>query len=117
MANSQRERLLKQQLQIKEKITRLDAREGERNRKKETRRKVLAGAAILAKVERGDWSKEGFRKMMDAFLSRPSDRSLFDLPILDGPTDQSDEPSLENGHNDQTEPRQINEEHPQRSVI
>ena len=116
MASSQRERLKQQALQLKERIKRCDAREGEQNRKKETRRKVLAGAALLAKVGRGDWSEEGFLKMIDAFLSRPSDRSLFDLPILDGLPEQSAESSLESSHSTVTADRQVTANYPKLSV-
>lgn len=116
MPSPQRERLEQQVLQIKAKIKRCDANEGEQKRKKETRQKVLIGAAILAKVERGDWSEEGFLKMMDAFLSRPSERALFDLPILDGPSEKSEESAIENNHSDPTDDRQLDEGSPRLSV-
>ena len=50
------------------------------SRQQDTRRKILVGAAILAKVERGDWPKEKLLAMMDATLTRADDRALFDLP-------------------------------------
>lgn len=51
-------------------------------RQKDTRRKILVGAAILSKVERGEWPKDKLIAMMDATLTRPDDRALFDLPAL-----------------------------------
>lgn len=51
-------------------------------RQKDTRRKILVGAAILAKVERGEWPKDKLLAMMDSTLTRDDDRSLFDLPEL-----------------------------------
>jgi hypothetical protein len=116
MATSRRERLIEQKLQLQARITRLDASESKQNRKKENRRKVLAGAAIFAKIERGEWSEEGFRKMMDAFLSRPSERALFDLPILNEPSEQSEESATENNHSDPTDDRQLDEGGPRLSV-
>jgi hypothetical protein len=116
MATSRRERLVQEELRIKARIKQIDADEGEQNRKKDTRRKVLAGAAIFAKIERGEWSEEGFRKMMDAFLSRPSERALFDLPILNEPSEQSEESAIENNHSDPTDDRQLDEGGPRLSV-
>ena len=107
MASSRRERREQEALQIKARIKQCNDSEREQKRKKDTRRRVLAGAAVLAKVERGDWPEEGFLKMMDAFLSRPSDRSLFGLPILDELSEQSGEASLENSANSVTVDRQV----------
>lgn len=48
-------------------------------RQKDTRRKILVGAAILSKVERGEWPKDKLLAMMDSTLTRADDRALFDL--------------------------------------
>lgn len=116
MASSRRERLKQQELQLKERIKRCNASEGDQKRKKETRRRVLAGAAVLAKVERGDWPEEGFLKMMDSFLSRPSDRLVFGLPILDELSEQSEESSLESSASNVTADRQVTANRPKLSV-
>lgn len=55
------------------------ALENKEERAKDTRRKILVGAAILAKVERGEWPKDKLLNMLDASLTRPDDRALFDL--------------------------------------
>ena len=47
----------------------------------DTRRTVLVGASILAKVERGEWPKEKLLAMLDAALTRPHDRELFGLAV------------------------------------
>ncbi|MBU2739833.1 mobilization protein, partial [Acidithiobacillus sp. ATCC 19703] len=39
------------------------------------------GAAILAKVERGEWPHDKFMALMEAALTRADDRALFDLPV------------------------------------
>lgn len=49
-------------------------------RQQDTRRKVLVGAVILAKVERGEWPKEKLLAMLDSTLTRSDDRALFELP-------------------------------------
>lgn len=46
----------------------------------DTRRKILVGQAILAKVERAEWPKDKLLAMLDTALTRPDDRALFDLP-------------------------------------
>lgn len=51
-----------------------------RTRKEETRRKVLAGAAVLYNAERDPVFKATVMKMVDEFLSRPDERAAFDLP-------------------------------------
>ena len=116
MASSRRERLEQEALQIKARIKQCNASEREEKKKKDTRRRVLAGAAVLAKVERGDWSEEGFLKMMDAFLSRPSDRSLFGLPILDELPEQSGESSPESSHSTVIVDQQVTANRPKLSV-
>ena len=49
------------------------------SRQQDTRRKVLVGAVILAKVERGEWPKDKLLAMLDSTLTRADDRALFDL--------------------------------------
>lgn len=70
--------------QEKAKKVRMEARQRAARAKKErtddTRRKILVGAAILAKVERGEWQKERLIEMMDKVLEREGDRALFSLP-------------------------------------
>jgi hypothetical protein len=58
----------------------LRAIESKRRRSEDARRKILVGAAILAKVERGEWPQEKLLALMDAALTRADDRALFDLP-------------------------------------
>ena len=56
------------------------ALEARRNRKADIRRKILAGAIVLAKVESGELEEERFRQWIDETLTRPEDRALFGLP-------------------------------------
>lgn len=49
-------------------------------RSQDTRRKILVGAAILAKVDREEWPKDKLLAMLDSTLTRIDDRVLFDLP-------------------------------------
>ncbi|OYV39706.1 MAG: mobilization protein, partial [Thiomonas sp. 20-64-5] len=59
---------------------RMRAAESKAKRAQDTRRKILVGAAILAKVERGEWPRDKLLAMMEATLTRDDDRALFGLP-------------------------------------
>ena len=67
--------------QAKEKAKKLKAAQvaaaAKAERAKDTRRKILAGAVVLAKMDRGQ-----LVQMLDTVLTRPDDRALFDLPPL-----------------------------------
>ena len=49
------------------------------SRQQDTRRKILIGAAILTKVERGEWPKDKLLAMLDVTLTHADDQTLFDL--------------------------------------
>ena len=70
--------------QLKLRQQRLDARararEALRERKAATRRKILVGGIVLAKVEQGEIDQDLFRGWLVEALTRAEDRALFDLP-------------------------------------
>jgi len=70
------EKAKKQQIEASKRVA-----ESKRKRSENTRRKILVGAAILAKVEGGEWPKDKLLAMLDATLTRVDDRALFDLPV------------------------------------
>ena len=77
------EKRLKQAKALKQQqVARSRAAEKKRQRSDETRRKILVGAVILAKVDHGEWPKERLREWMDKALTRADDRALFGLPTL-----------------------------------
>jgi hypothetical protein len=51
--------------------------ESRRERKADTRRKILVGAIVLARVERGDLPEAELRQWLEAALTRDDDRRLF----------------------------------------
>jgi hypothetical protein len=73
------ELLLEKEAQLKAQIQQAKAAERTLEKKRDTRRKILIGAAVLARVERGEWPKQDLKLMMDGFLTRPHERELFDL--------------------------------------
>jgi hypothetical protein len=73
----ERLRRLKHQKQRTEARTRFTA--ARRARREELRRKVLVGAIVLARVERGELEESVLRGWLDPALERAEDRALFDL--------------------------------------
>lgn len=58
---------------------RLRRLESRRARKADTRRKILVGAIVLAKVEQGVVAESQLRQWLDGALRRVDDRALFGL--------------------------------------
>jgi hypothetical protein len=54
--------------------------ESRKARKADTRRKILVGAIVLAKVDQGVLPKSQLRDWLNESLRRADDRGLFDLP-------------------------------------
>lgn len=73
------ERLLEKEAQLKAQIQQAKAAEKTLERKRDTRRKILIGSAVMARVESGRWPKDDLLSMMDGFLSRENERELFGL--------------------------------------
>jgi chromosome segregation ATPase len=73
--------------QLKARQQRLEARkravETRRERRADTRRKILLGGVLLAKVRAGEISQEQLRAWLDPALTRTQDRTLFELPAVD----------------------------------
>lgn len=72
--------------QLKLRQQRLDARkrasEALRERKAMTRRKILVGGVVLAKVQQGEIDREQYLGWLNQALTREDDRALFELPPL-----------------------------------
>jgi hypothetical protein len=67
--------------QLKVRRQRLEARKkallSKRERAADTRRKILVGAIVLAKVEQGEFEQRTLRRWLDKALTRADDRALF----------------------------------------
>ena len=88
------EALQKKLTQEREKKARLEARRKSEASKKaraaDTKKKILVGSVILARVESGAMPRERLAALLDAALTRASDRALFDLPPLPAPDPAAD---------------------------
>ena len=69
-----------QKQQIANRIARLRTIESSKARKRDTRRKILAGACVLDRADKDQASARHLKEILDAFLTKPQDRALFDLP-------------------------------------
>jgi hypothetical protein len=78
---SERMRLLEERKrQIEAQLQSLTTREREAERKRETRRKVIVGAAVLAHAELNPNFADQLREILEAAVQRPADRqTLADL--------------------------------------
>lgn len=75
--------------QLEEDLNQLKAKLSKEKRKADTRRKVLIGSCVLSAIEQGVLNDEWVKKLLNKFVSRPSDRTFLGLQPL---TNQS------NGH-------------------
>lgn len=70
--------------QLKARQQRMEARrrsiEARRIRKTDTRRKVLVGAVLLARIDQGEFPEAELRTWLDDALTRDDDRAMFNLP-------------------------------------
>jgi hypothetical protein len=81
--NDKLAKLKQQRARYDEKIKRLEKAEREKERKRDTRRKILAGAVVLTAIENEPDKKAWFARLLDQELIRDDDRELFDLPAKD----------------------------------
>ncbi|MFZ5488972.1 MAG: hypothetical protein ACOY44_04235 [Pseudomonadota bacterium] len=66
--------------QLRAELRQLEAAEKRRMmRANETRRRILIGAAIMHKINAGEWPRDRLLTMLESYLTRDRDRALFDL--------------------------------------
>lgn len=83
------EKLKKQRDALNARIQKVEAMEKSRGRKKETRRKILVGAYYLDKAKENGTMTE-IHKIMASYLTRKSDRALFDFSAFSDSSGLSD---------------------------
>jgi large subunit ribosomal protein L7/L12 len=75
--------------QLKAQQQRIDARAralaARRSRKDDTRRKILIGATVLARIDAHQLDHADLQAWLDAHLTRDDDRALFQLPPRPAP--------------------------------
>ena len=76
---SKLEQLLKKQEELKAQIRKEKNKLSQAQRKQDTRRKILLGALMIDMMKKGELDEKKILKQLDGFLSRDTDRQLFDL--------------------------------------
>lgn len=85
MSTDRRQKLLEKKRQLDAQIKALEARERQADRKRDTRRKVIAGALALEHAAYDeDFGRTLFR-LLNRHVTRNQDRELFDLPEREEP--------------------------------
>jgi hypothetical protein len=74
--------LRKRRAEIDARLSQLEAREKAKERKRDTRRKVIAGAYALEHCEFDPDFKATLEGLLNSYLEKPGDRELFDLAPL-----------------------------------
>jgi hypothetical protein len=82
--------------QIEAQIQAIKQQENAEERKKDTRRKILIGGAVLAKLKRNEWPQKQLLDLLDGELTANRDRALFDGLTLK-PSDAKPEPKKPTG--------------------
>jgi hypothetical protein len=91
MANDTLEKLLAKRDEMNAKIRRVLGRDRTRKRRQDTRRKIIAGALVLA--EEDPAIKAWLTRTLDKLLTRDDDRVLFDLAPLPAKPTQPQAPA------------------------
>jgi len=97
MENDRLKKLTQRRDQINALISKLGAQKQAQERRADTRRKIVAGAILLAAVERDRTSQKptGLARWWDtqvAGLTRPQDRSLFSSSVDDAEQSEARSP-------------------------
>ena len=76
---SRLEQLLQKQEELKAQIRKEKNKLDQAERKNDTRRKILLGALMMDMMKKGELDEKKIMKKLDGFLSRNTDRQLFDF--------------------------------------
>ncbi len=87
MADKNKIDKIQQQIQaLKEQLKKEKSKENARQRKIDTRKKILLGAMLIHWVDTGKFNEADLLEGLDKFLVRNIDRALFDLPQISDST-------------------------------
>lgn len=79
---SKLDKLKQQHEKLRARIQKIESLEKNRESKKDTRRKILVGSYYLDQTNK-EGTFDHLKEKMATFLTRDSDRILFDLPLLE----------------------------------
>ena len=73
------EKLDKRIEQLKKRRQLLDTKLREKQRKQETRKKIIIGGLVLSACKDGKWPEDDLKTLLDKSLTHEKDRELFNL--------------------------------------
>ena len=85
-ARLERDRLAEKLAQKQARLDKFDALQKERERKEDTRRKIVAGAVVLKHMEHDDAFAAAMHALLNKFVDKLPDRALFGLATIDPAT-------------------------------
>ena len=85
MTEEQEEKLKLRAMQMLERVRDSKRLKARKQRAEDTTRKILLGACIMHAMDTGQMDRNMITAMLDAFLDKPRDRKLFDLPARHAP--------------------------------
>lgn len=104
MADKNKIDKIQQQIQaLKEQLKKEKSKENARQRKIDTRKKILLGAMLMHWVDTGQFNSTDLLKGLDKFLVRNIDRALFDLPEISESTQPIKNKKTQTANNTKTD--------------
>ena len=79
MTTSKLDQLTKRREELNAQIQILKAKENQKKRKEDTKRKILIGGVIMKMLKTGEMPQERLNQLLDKHLEKKADRKLFDL--------------------------------------
>lgn len=77
------DKLLEKEKQLKAKIQAIKLKEKQKERKLDTRRKILIGAMVLEGMRNSESYENNIKSNLDKYLTKDKDRNLFNLAPIE----------------------------------
>ena len=79
MTTSKLDQLTKRREELNAQIQAFKAKENQKKRKDETRKKILIGGVVMKMLKTGEMPQERLNQLLDKHLERTMDRELFKI--------------------------------------
>jgi len=79
MTTSKLDQLTKRREELNAQIQAFKAKENQKKRKEDTKRKILIGSVVMKMLKTGEMPQERLNQLLDKHLEKKADRKLFDL--------------------------------------
>jgi len=83
MTTSKLDQLTKKREELNTQIQALKAKENQKKRKEDTKRKILIGSVVMKMLKTGEMPQERLNQLLDKHLEKKADRELFQLKNRD----------------------------------